>query len=99
MSEYIKRKKCACCELPISNMHEVLDLGSVPLAGFFPSEEEKEEDSSFPLKLMYCDRCKLAQTDSVIEPDNLFKDYKHNKDFLQLVHYKIGYKLYNILCE
>ena len=29
--------------------------------------------------------------------NNLFRDYKHNKDFLQLVHYKIGYKLFNIL--
>ena len=29
--------------------------------------------------------------------NNLFKDYKHNKDFLSLVHYKLGYKLYDII--
>ena len=29
--------------------------------------------------------------------NNLFKDFKHNKDFLSLINYKIGYKLYNIL--
>ena len=29
--------------------------------------------------------------------NNLFKDYKHNKDFLSLIHYKLGYKLYYIL--
>ena len=29
--------------------------------------------------------------------NNLFKDYKHNKDFLSLIHHKIGYKLYNII--
>ena len=29
--------------------------------------------------------------------NNLFKDYKHNKDFLSLIHYKLGYKLYNII--
>ena len=29
--------------------------------------------------------------------NNLFKDYKHNKDFLSLVHYKSGYKLYDII--
>ena len=29
--------------------------------------------------------------------DNLFKDHKHNKDFLSLVHYKLGYKLYDII--
>tara|TARA_B100000035_G_scaffold307708_1_gene311371 strand:- start:242 stop:1207 length:966 start_codon:yes stop_codon:yes gene_type:complete len=29
--------------------------------------------------------------------NNLFKDYKHNKDFLSLVHYKLAYKLYDII--
>ena len=29
--------------------------------------------------------------------NNLFKDYKHNKDFLSLIHYKLGYKLYDII--
>ena len=29
--------------------------------------------------------------------NNLFKDFKHNKDFLSLIHYKIGYKLYNFI--
>ena len=29
--------------------------------------------------------------------NNLFQDYKHNKDFLELIHYKIGYKIYNLL--
>ena len=29
--------------------------------------------------------------------DNLFKDYKHNKCFLELVHYKLGYKIYDII--
>ena len=29
--------------------------------------------------------------------NNLFKDYKHNKDFLSLVNYKIGYKLHKFI--
>ena len=29
--------------------------------------------------------------------NNLFKDYKHNKDFLDLIHYKIGYKLHKFI--
>lgn len=29
--------------------------------------------------------------------NNLFKDFKHNKDFLSLIHYKIGYKLYDFI--
>ena len=29
--------------------------------------------------------------------NNLFQDYKHNKNFTELIHYKLGYKLYHIL--
>ena len=29
--------------------------------------------------------------------NNLFKDFKYNKDFLSLINYKIAYKLYNII--
>ena len=31
--------------------------------------------------------------------NNLFRDYKHNKDFLDLIHYKLGYKLYDVLSK
>jgi len=31
--------------------------------------------------------------------NNLFGDYKYNKDFLSLIHYKIGYKLYICLSD
>ena len=31
--------------------------------------------------------------------NNLFKDYKHNKSFLDLVNYKIGYIIYNFMCN
>ena len=29
--------------------------------------------------------------------DNLFEDYKHNINFTDLIHYKIGYKIYKII--
>jgi len=31
--------------------------------------------------------------------NNLFRDYKHNKDFLDLIHYKLGYKIYDVLSK
>jgi methylation protein EvaC len=88
MNKYEERSTCACCDLPLSEMHTVLDLGDVPLAGFFPAENEKEKESSFPLKLMYCDRCKLVQTDSVIDPDTLFKDYRYLSSVGLAGHFK-----------
>jgi len=31
--------------------------------------------------------------------NNLFKDYKHNNSFLDLVNYKLGYIIYNFMCN
>ena len=31
--------------------------------------------------------------------NNLFQDYKHNRSFLDLVNYKIGYIIYNFMCN
>ena len=75
MSEYQKRNKCAVCDN--SSLQEVLNLNEVPLAGYFPTENQLEEKSAYPLKLLFCDDCKLVQTDSVINPDVLFKDYRY----------------------
>ena len=56
---------------------EVLNLNDVPLAGYFPTKNQLDEKSTYPLKLLFCDNCKLTQTDSVINPDVLFKDYRY----------------------
>jgi len=79
MKTYEERSRCACpkCGTASSDMHTVLDLGTVPLAGFFPNEDEKDRESGFPLKLKFCPKCYLVQTDSVIDPDVLFKDYRY----------------------
>ncbi len=75
MNEYTKRNECAVCEN--DNLQRVLDLKKVPLAGYFPTKNQLDDESSYPLKLLFCDDCKLVQTDSVINPDILFKDYRY----------------------
>jgi SAM-dependent methyltransferase len=75
MEIYKKREHCASCNS--TKLKNILDLGSVPLAGFFPKKEEIENVSSYPLKLQICEECKLVQTDSVIDPDVLFRDYRY----------------------
>ena len=77
MSKYMKRKSCAGCNCAVSEMQTILNLGDVPLAGFFPSHEERLIQRQFPLSLLYCDKCKLVQTDSTVDPDFLFKDYRY----------------------
>jgi len=75
LKEYVERNVCAVCDN--SNLQKVLDLNKVPLAGYFPTKSQLNDKSSYPLKLLFCDDCKLVQTDSVIDPDILFKDYRY----------------------
>ena len=74
---FSKRKSCS-----ISNSDDfttILDLGIVPLAGYFPTPEQvrSKQESKYPLKLLLCNESKLVQVDSVIDPDILFKDYRY----------------------
>ena len=84
---YEKRVKCSSCGN--KNFHEILDLGLVPLAGYFPSKEELENESAYPLKLVFCNKCQLVQTDSVIDPDILFKDYRYMSSVGLSNHFKV----------
>ena len=74
MSGYTHRNKCAGCN--DSNLKTILNLGSVPFVGEFPTEDELDKQTRWNLKLMFCDECKLVQTDSIINPEVAFKDYK-----------------------
>jgi len=76
MIEYKKRKKCAVCDSKV--LSTVLDFGEVPLAGNFPKLEELDNVKVYDLSLMICDDCGLVQTNSIISPDILFKDYRYS---------------------
>ena len=75
MVGYKKRKYCAGCDE--TDFLSVLSLGEVPLAGVFPLKEELENESKYPLNLLFCKKCSLVQTDSFIEPQILFEDYRY----------------------
>ena len=75
MIGYTKRKYCAGCDE--TNFLSMLSLGEVPLAGVFPLKEELEIENKYPLNLLFCKKCSLVQTDSFIEPQILFEDYRY----------------------
>jgi len=104
MQNYTKRDKCAICDG--SNFNSVLNLHEVPLAGYFPTIDQLDDESKYPLELLFCNDCSLVQTDSVINPDVLFKDYrylssvglsKHFYGFANTLHQKFGVKNKKIL--
>tara|TARA_R100000030_G_scaffold51348_2_gene38659 strand:+ start:48 stop:1310 length:1263 start_codon:yes stop_codon:yes gene_type:complete len=101
---YKKRKYCAGCDE--TDFLSVLGLGKVPLAGVFPLKEELENENKYPLNLLFCKKCSLVQTDSFIEPQILFEDYRyissvglsnHFKDVAYGLDEKYGVEGLNIL--
>ena len=104
MDGYSKRLSCGSCGS--DSFETILDLGDVPLAGYFPTKEQLKDESKYPLSLVVCKKCKLVQTDSVINPQLLFEDYrylssiglsKHFNEVADILDDRYGVKGKNIL--
>ena len=105
MIGYKLRDCCAGCDN--NDFLTILELGEVPLAGVFPLYEELEStENIYPLNLLFCKKCGLVQTDSFIEPQILFEDYRyvssvglsnHFKDLANILNDKYDVKGLNIL--
>ena len=67
------RKSCASCGG--RKFDVIYDFGKIPLAGSFPKENKNIE--YFPLKIIKCRNCGLVQTNTLIPPKVLFKDYRY----------------------
>jgi SAM-dependent methyltransferase len=56
-------------------LHEILDLGEVPLADrLIPAPDLREPEQKFPLRLLLCPGCGLLQLDTIVAPETLFGD-------------------------
>lgn len=69
------RTNCAICGN--ENLETIMEYGNVPLAGDFPSKEELARDEKYNLNIQFCTTCSLLQTDSVVDAEVLFKDYRY----------------------
>ncbi len=82
--------KCEICSS--SNSYEVLDLGHQPPSDAFLSEEKLNESETFyPLKVFFCEDCKLVQLSYAVDPKILFTDqyvYTSTSNKPLLVHMK-----------
>lgn len=68
-----KRTNCASCNG--DDFTDVYDFKEVPLAGSFPVDPNLV--TKYPLKIIMCEECKLVQTNYLIDPEELFKDYRY----------------------
>lgn len=70
---YTMRTSCAFCGG--SSLVEVLDLGTVALAGGFLKPESFAGEQVFPLRVHFCDACLAVQVVDIVEPKLMFANY------------------------
>ena len=69
-----KRETCRACGS--KQLRVFLSLGPTPLANsFLGSEDEFDNEPSFPLDVYFCENCSLVQLLDVIDPEVLFRHY------------------------
>ena len=74
-NEYKKRNKCAICNN--KNLNTIIKYGEIPLAGDFPTKEDFSNEKKYNMDLQFCTNCSLLQTDSIIDSQILFTDYRY----------------------
>src|SRR3989344_8781802 len=82
--------RCEICSS--AKLYEVLDLGHQPPSDAFLSEEKLNESETFyPLKVFFCEDCKLVQLSYSVDPKLLFTDqyvYTSTSNKPLLIHMK-----------
>lgn len=67
---------CRSCNAP--NLQLVLSLGPTPLANALLTEDQlTQQESTYPLDLVFCPSCTLVQITETVPPEQLFRDYPY----------------------
>ncbi len=66
--------RCYICSN--DNLIQFLDLGKhPPPLNFVSKENSKQDQSSYPLQVCFCNNCGLVQLGDAVDPNVMFKDY------------------------
>jgi SAM-dependent methyltransferase len=68
----MKLNQCRICDN--KGLTEIIDLGEMALANEFIDDVDDEE-TQYPLRLVWCSECYLVQIDEIVPPDELFSEY------------------------
>jgi hypothetical protein len=75
-----ERTTCRACEAPLRR--SFLDLGTTPLANAYLSDADMTKpEPKYPLHVMLCESCLLAQLSTDVSPQVLFSDYAYFSSF------------------
>jgi len=89
MKDYVHKTTCRICGG--TDLMQVLDLGSMPLANAYLRKEDlAKPEKYFPLALYFCRTCSLAQLLDVVNPEILFRNYHFltSASFPSIAHFK-----------
>lgn len=74
----------ACCRSCGGDLHEFVDLGASPLCESFLAPEQLDAmEPIYPLRVMICGRCFLAQVKEYVAPANIFREYAYFSSYSQ----------------
>jgi len=78
--------QCRFCD--DTNVKRFLELGEMPLANAFLTEDEVNtiKEPRFPLDVFFCEDCGLVQIGHVVPPQDIFKDYIYFSSTSDAVH-------------
>ena len=68
-------EKCLACNS--SNLLDILDLGSQPLANAYRNADDENSEETFPLLFSVCEQCLHGQISVAINPKILYEDYSY----------------------
>jgi SAM-dependent methyltransferase len=73
---------CACRSCGHQGLAPVLSLGRTPLANALLTPAQlAEPEATYPLDLVFCPRCGLAQITEIVPPEKLFREYLYFSSF------------------
>ena len=70
-----KNTNCRVCDNNVLKTY--LDLGAQPPSNSFVNKDELKYEKFFSLKVQLCENCGLSQLDTIVSPDDVFKDYMY----------------------
>ena len=70
-----KNTNCRVCNNNVLKTY--LDLGAQPPSNSFVNKDELKYEKFFSLKVQLCENCGLSQLDTIVSPDDVFKDYMY----------------------
>ncbi len=77
-----QRVNIPCRSCGFRNLEPILDLGRTPLANaLLTAEDLSRPEPNYPLELVFCPACSLAQITETVPPEQLFRDYLYFSSF------------------